>query len=179
MKKNLFSFKQRMHPKDYERFLAMKEEEKSQMYHDRNEYQASKSKFDQKDFDRIVMNFMISGMQPPSLLEDPSFSTLLNGKYQNLIFDTFLFCLLFGDLFAEQFLFFFFSFVCSSVARTQYIVLFHYEYSNFEYLYMFFKQYSSYYICFFIPRHRIKTNVRRAFIKTLSNYLTAGVGIRN
>lgn len=70
-----------MHPKDYERFLAMKEEEKSHIYHDRNEYQAQQAtKFDQRDFDRIVLDFMISGMHQPNLLEDPSFSTLLNGK---------------------------------------------------------------------------------------------------
>lgn len=76
-----------MHPKDYERFLAMKEEEKSQTYHDRNEYQAQhSSKFDQRDFDRIVMEFMINGMHHPNLLEDPSFSTLLNGNSNSFIF---------------------------------------------------------------------------------------------
>lgn len=70
-----------MHPRDYDRFLALKEEEKSQTFHDRNEYQAQhSSKFDQRDFDRIVMEFMISGMHQPNLLEDPSFSTLLNGN---------------------------------------------------------------------------------------------------
>lgn len=75
------SSKQRMHPKDYERFLSMKEDEKSQTYHDRNEYLAQQSsKFDQRDFDRIVLEFMISGMHHPSLLEDSSFSTLLNGN---------------------------------------------------------------------------------------------------
>lgn len=70
-----------MHPKDYERFLAMKEEERSQIYHDRNEYQAQRtSAFEQNDFNRIVLNFMINGMHEPSLIEDPSFATLLNGK---------------------------------------------------------------------------------------------------
>lgn len=70
-----------MHPKDYERFLAMKEEERSQIYHDRNEYQSQRtSAFEQNDFNRIVLNFMINGMHEPSLIEDPSFATLLNGK---------------------------------------------------------------------------------------------------
>lgn len=69
-----------MHPKEYERFLLIKEKEKSHTYHDRVEYEANQTaKFEQSDFDRIVLNFMISGMHPPDLLTDPSFSTLLNG----------------------------------------------------------------------------------------------------
>ncbi|XP_055309472.1 uncharacterized protein LOC129573192 isoform X2 [Sitodiplosis mosellana] len=76
---NFIKHLSRMHPKDYERFLAMKADEKSSNHHDRNESQANQaSKFNQKDFDRIVLNFMISGMHSPNLLTDPSFSTLLN-----------------------------------------------------------------------------------------------------
>lgn len=76
----ILCFKQRMHPKDYERFVALKDEEKAQLYHDRNEYRAQQtSTFEQSDFNRIVLNFMINGMHQPSLLEDPTFDTLLNG----------------------------------------------------------------------------------------------------
>lgn len=41
--------------------------------------QSRLAKFEQTDFNRIVLDFMINGMHPPSLLEDPSFDTLLNG----------------------------------------------------------------------------------------------------
>lgn len=39
----------------------------------------SNTSFEQTDFDRILTHFMITGMHPPSLLEDQSFSILLNG----------------------------------------------------------------------------------------------------
>lgn len=74
-----------MHPKDYERYVALKEEERAQMYRDRKEYLAEKmSKFEQNDFNRIVLNFMINGMHEPSLLEDPTFATLLNGNFHSV-----------------------------------------------------------------------------------------------
>lgn len=70
-----------MHPKTYERFLAMREEEKQTLNLERLEYQSqSITKFEQTDFNRIVLDFMISGMHHPKLLEDPTFDTLLNGK---------------------------------------------------------------------------------------------------
>lgn len=37
------------------------------------------TKFGQNDFNRIVLDFMIKGMHPPTLLTDSSFGTLLNG----------------------------------------------------------------------------------------------------
>lgn len=36
--------------------------------------------FEHSDFNRIVLDFMIKGMHHPSLLEDPTFETLLNGE---------------------------------------------------------------------------------------------------
>lgn len=73
-----------MHPKEYERYSALKEEEKAQNYRDRSDHLAEKSsKFEQNDFNRIVLNFMINGMHEPSLLEDPTFATLLNEMASN------------------------------------------------------------------------------------------------
>lgn len=70
-----------MHPKTYERFLAMREEERQTLKQERRDYQAqSMAKFEQSDFDRIVLDFMINGMHHPKLLEDPTFDTLLNGN---------------------------------------------------------------------------------------------------
>lgn len=70
-----------MHPKEYERYVALEEDEKSQLFAERNEYLALKSTtFLQADFNRIILNFMIGGMHGPCLLEDPSFATLANGK---------------------------------------------------------------------------------------------------
>lgn len=43
---------------------------------------AMKKRFNQIQFNRIVMDFMIHGMHPPSLLKDQSFVTLLNGKFE-------------------------------------------------------------------------------------------------
>ncbi|XP_031635544.1 uncharacterized protein LOC116348631 [Contarinia nasturtii] len=72
----------RMHPKMFDRFLTLKEEEKSNI---RNEFKANKKyeKFDQHDFDRIVLNFMIDGMHKPALLQDPTFHTLVNDLATN------------------------------------------------------------------------------------------------
>lgn len=70
-----------MHPKDYDRFLTMKEEEKLSLLQEKPDYQTRQmAKFEQNDFNRIVLNFMISGMHHPGLLDDPSFAILLNGK---------------------------------------------------------------------------------------------------
>lgn len=88
-----------MHPKEYERYVELRDKEKFV----RNEYQSQlksqpqteqsqtgqpqsqtpiqpMAKFEQTDFDRIVTDFMINGMHAPTLLEDPSFDMLLNGK---------------------------------------------------------------------------------------------------
>lgn len=70
-----------MHPKEYDRFVIMKDEEKSHL-RERIEYKLIKShEFDQNDFNRIIMNFMINGMQKPSLLMDPAFHALANGTH--------------------------------------------------------------------------------------------------
>lgn len=69
-----------MHPKDYDRFLTMKEEEKLSLLQEKPDYQTRQmAKFEQNDFNRIVLNFMISGMHHPGLLDDPTFAILLNG----------------------------------------------------------------------------------------------------
>lgn len=70
-----------MHPKEYDRFLAMKEEERIGVVQ-----MGQFVRFEQSDFNGIVLNFMISGMHHPSLLEDPSFETLLNGKFVSVNF---------------------------------------------------------------------------------------------
>lgn len=71
-----------MHPKDFDRFLIiMKEEEKLGLHQQTPDYQTRQmANFEQNDFNRIVLNYMISGMHHPRLLEDPSFAILLNGK---------------------------------------------------------------------------------------------------
>lgn len=70
-----------MHPKTYDRFLAMREEEKQTLNQERLEYQLQPiTKFEQNDFNRIVLDFIINGMHHPKLLDDPTFDTLLNGK---------------------------------------------------------------------------------------------------
>lgn len=70
-----------MHPKAYDTFLTMKDEKKQTSTQERLEHQTqSSSKFEQNDFNRIVLNFMINGMYHPKLLTDPLFEILLNGK---------------------------------------------------------------------------------------------------
>lgn len=74
---------QKIHPKQYERYVAMRDESRSLMNQDRIEYEAEKSaEFAQDDFNRIVMDFMIKGMHPATLLDDPSFDSLLNGMIE-------------------------------------------------------------------------------------------------
>lgn len=73
-------FIQRMHQKEYDRYLSTKEQENFGINPNRIEYQAQQTTaFEQKDFNRIVLDFMINGMHPPTLLTDPSFDILLNG----------------------------------------------------------------------------------------------------
>lgn len=70
-----------MHPESYEQFLAMKEEERHSLYPEKakNHCQLT-AEFEQSDFNRIVLEFMINGMHHPKLLEDRTFDTLLNGN---------------------------------------------------------------------------------------------------
>lgn len=61
-----------MHPKEYERYISMREQNGVRE-------PQNVAKFGQNDFNRIVLDFMIKGMHPPTLLTDSSFETLLNG----------------------------------------------------------------------------------------------------
>lgn len=70
-----------MHPECYERFLAMKEEEKGCLYSEKSKHHGQQAvQFEQSDFNRVVLDFMINGMHQSKLLVDPTFETLLNGE---------------------------------------------------------------------------------------------------
>lgn len=73
---------QRMHPESYERFLTLRHEQsKPNLYSERlGKHNQKIYEFEQSDFNRIVLDFMINGMHHPKLLEDLTFDTLLNGN---------------------------------------------------------------------------------------------------
>lgn len=71
---------QRMHPESYEQFLTLKSTHKLNSYSEKLGIRSRRiEEFEQNDFNRIVLDFMINGMHHPKLLEDPTFDTLLNG----------------------------------------------------------------------------------------------------
>lgn len=72
-----------MHSNDYSRYLQLKEksdDRRAERMHSTQHQTGKQSNFSQTDLDEIVLNFMISNMHPPTLLEDESFEILVNGN---------------------------------------------------------------------------------------------------
>lgn len=72
-----------MHLDDYHRYLQLKQDldyRRTEKAHSTQHQEGNKSHFSQTDFDEIVLNFMINGMHPLTLLEDKSFQVLVNGN---------------------------------------------------------------------------------------------------